>query len=239
MQDSPEMTAAGHRNGALPPLENGDRLTRHEFHRRYMAMPEVKKAELIEGRVYMPSPVRPEHASPHADIVTWLGVYRASTPGVQLADNATVRLDLDNEPQPDALLRLDLAQGGKSRISSDGYIEGAPELIVEVAASSAAYDLHEKRTTYRRNGVQEYLVWQVYDRRIDWWELREGAYEPLPVDQNSVICSRVFPGLYLDTSAMLSGNLAQVLATLQQHLGGKEHKVFVEKLAGALRDANS
>jgi hypothetical protein len=87
--------------------------------------------------------------------------------------------------------------------------------------------------------VQEYLVWQVYDRRVDWWELCEGAYEPLPSDQNGVICSRVFPGLCLDTSAMLSGNLAQALATLQQHLGGNEHNAFVEKLTGVTRDENS
>ena len=43
---------------ATLPLENGDRLTRAEFERRYAAMPRLKKAELIEGIVYVPSPVR-------------------------------------------------------------------------------------------------------------------------------------------------------------------------------------
>ena len=55
------------------PLENGDRLSRLEFERRYQAMPELKKAELIEGRVYMASPVRIIHGQPtsriHHDLV--------------------------------------------------------------------------------------------------------------------------------------------------------------------------
>lgn len=112
----------------IPCLENGDRLPRPEFERRYAAMPQVKKAELIEGIVYMPSPVRVrQHGRPHALVMGWLSNYWAATPGVDLCDNTTVRLDLDNEPQPDALLRI---EGGTSRISEDDYIEGSPELVV-------------------------------------------------------------------------------------------------------------
>ena len=116
------------------PLENGDRLSRYEFERRYERRPDVRKAELIEGVVYVSLPVRARgHGEPHAHLMTWLGVYSAATPGVHLADNATVRLDLDNEPQPDALLRLEPDKGGRSSITADDYIEGAPELIVEIA----------------------------------------------------------------------------------------------------------
>ncbi|MEM9926784.1 MAG: Uma2 family endonuclease, partial [Cyanobacteria bacterium P01_D01_bin.50] len=114
----------------LPPLENGDRLTRYEFERRYQAMIQIKKAELIEGVVYVASPVRAtKHSRPHAKIITWLGTYSAASLGVDLQDNATVRLDADNEPQPDALLRIETEAGGNSRISEDDYIEGSPELI--------------------------------------------------------------------------------------------------------------
>lgn len=141
-------------NGAvvsLPPLENGDRLTRAEFERRYEAMPGLKKAELVEGVVYVPSPVRyTQHGRPSSDVEIWLGTYRASTPGVGSAGNTTVRLDLDNEPRPDILLRID--QGGSSSVGEDGYVEGAPELISEVAASSASYDLHDKLRAYRAGG---------------------------------------------------------------------------------------
>ncbi|MCS6815437.1 MAG: Uma2 family endonuclease, partial [Cyanobacteria bacterium] len=148
-----------------PPLENGDALTRSEFERRYAAMPQVKKAELIEGIVYMASPLRFEpHAEPHADLVGWLWNYKVATPGTRLGDNSTVRLDLDNEPQPDAILLIDPRAGGQTRFSADGYIEGAPELVIEIAASSAAIDLRDKKRAYRRNGVQEYVVWQVLDR---------------------------------------------------------------------------
>jgi Uma2 family endonuclease len=167
--------------------------------------------------------------------MTWLGVYCAATPGVHLADNATVRLDLDNEPQPDALLRLEPDKGGRSSITADDYIEGAPELIVEVAASSAAYDLHGKLQVYRRNGVQEYLVWQVYDRRVDWFQWTEDGYAALTPDSSGVIHSRMFPGLHLAVPALLQGDMAQVLATLQKGLGTAEHRTFVARLADSRR----
>ena len=220
----------------LVPLENGDRLSRCEFERRYECRSDIKKAELIEGVVYLSLPVRARsHGEPHAHIMTWLGVYCAATPGVHLADNATVRLDLDNEPQPDALLRLEPDKGGRSSITADDYIEGAPELIVEVAASSAAYDLHDKLQVYRRNGVQEYLVWQVYDRRVDWFQWTEDGYAALTPDSSGVIHSRMFPGLHLAVPALLQGDMAQVLATLQKGLGTAEHRTFVARLADSRR----
>lgn len=209
------------------PLENGDKLTRVEFERRYEAMRRVKKAELIEGVVYMPSPVRVIHGSPHALIVTWLGTYLAATPRIQLADNATVRLDADNEPQPDALLRM---EGGNSWIDEDGYINGAPELIAEIAASSAAYDLRDKLQVYRRNGVQEYIVWQVYEKKIDWFRWRQGKYVFLQ-PQGGVIRSEVFPGLWLAVSDLVAGNLTQVLQVLQQGIDTVEHQELVKRLS--------
>lgn len=213
-------------------LENGDRLTRQEFERRYHAMPN-RKAELIEGKVYISSPVRiVNHGRPHAQIMTWLGTYYAATPGIDLGDNATVRLDSDNEPQPDGLLRLEPANGGRSRISEDGYVEGAPELIVEVAASSASYDLDDKLKVYRRNSVQEYLVWQVEDDRLDWFSLQDGAYVALLPDEAGIVRSRVFPGLWLAVSALLAGNVATVLAELQTGLKTAAHHNFVQTLNG-------
>jgi Uma2 family endonuclease len=212
------------------PLENGDRLSRVEFERRYQAMPEHQKAELIEGRVYMASPVRIIHGQPHAYIMTWLGVYCAATPGTQFADNTTVRLDTDNEPQPDALLRI---EGGRSQIDVDDYIQGAPELIVEIAASTASYDLQEKLQVYRRNGVQEYLVWQVSDRLFDWFYLRDGEYIKLQPDEKNIIKSEVFPGLWLELDSLLNYKLAKVIETVQQGLETAEHQEFITSIKKA------
>ena len=224
--------ALAEKKQTVPPLESGDRLTRAEFERRYEALPHVKKAELIEGVVYMPSPVRiVDHGQPHSDIVTWLGVYRAATPFVMLGDNATVRLDADNEPQPDALLRIASEAGGRSHVDEDGYVSGPPELIAEIAATSAAYDLHDKMHAYRRNGVAEYLVWLVYEKRIAWFVLTEGKYELLTVNSEGLLQSPTFAGLWLDTNALLEGNLAGVLETLQEGLRSQEHEAFVAKLA--------
>jgi Uma2 family endonuclease len=212
----------------IPPLENGDRLTRAEFERRYGAMEHVKKAELIEGVVHMPTPVKVSHGQPHAQLITWLGVYCTATPHVDVYDNTTVRLDADNEVQPDALLRLE--SGGHSTIGADGYIEGAPELIAEIAASSAAIDLHAKMNVYRRNGVREYVVWQTFESRLDWYELRDEVYAPLTPDAEGIIRSNVFPGLWLNAMALVTGDLASVLMELQKGLASKEHGEFLASL---------
>ena len=211
----------------VPPLENGDRLTRYEFERRYQAMIQIKKAELIEGVVYVASPVRAtKHGRPHASIIGWLIAYKAATPEVDVQDNATVRLDADNEPQPDALLRIEPEVGGNSRISEDDYIEGSPELIVEIAASSASYDLNDKLNAYRRNGVKEYIVWQMYENLLHWFILKEGRYISLEADKSGIIRSEVFPGLWLAVDALREGNLAEVLTVLQQGLRTNEHQDF-------------
>lgn len=215
----------------VPPLSPGDHLSRSEFERIYAAHPEIKKAELVEGRVYIPSPVtHPDHGRPHRDLVTWLGVYNAATPGVDGSDNATVRLDYDNEPQPDTFLRLETAQGGRSRLTPDRYIEGPPELVVEVAATSKSYDLNEKLRAYQRNGVQEYLVAQVYEQQVTWFALREGVYEPLAPDGSGILRSEVFPGLWLQPAALWAADIAGLLAVLQQGLASPEHAAFVERL---------
>ncbi len=212
----------------IPRLENGDRLTRKEFERRYQAMPNVKKAELIEGIVYMPSPARHrKHGKPQLSITSWLGQYIAFTPKVDGSDNATVRLDLDNEPQPDALLRLLPEHGGQTRLSEDDFLEGAPEFIVEISSSSASYDKHQKKDAYRRNGVQEYLIWLTNETRLEWWRLNDGVYEEIQPDNDGFLKSRVFPGLWLDAEALLQGNLARVFEVVQLGVTSDAHRAFV------------
>jgi Uma2 family endonuclease len=218
----------------IPLLRNGDRLTAAEFERRYSAMPGITKAELIEGVVYMPSPVsQEEHGGPHFDLITWLGVYRAFTPGVNGGDNSTLRLDLDNRPQPDAFLRLLPSHGGQSQTSDDGYVVGAPELTGEVSASSVSYDLHDKLNAYRRNGVREYVVWRVLDGEVDWFILRDGRFVRLTATAAGPYQSEVFPGLWLDAAALVRNDLARVLHVLQQGLASPEHAAFVERLRQA------
>lgn len=215
----------------IPPLENGDRLSRYEFERRYNTMPNLKKAELIEGIVYMPAALRfRSHGQPHSRMIGWLVTYEAATPGVAVGDNPTVRLDIDNEPQPDVVLLIDESAGGQTRISDDDYIEGAPELIVEIAASSAAIDLHAKKQAYRRNGVKEYIVWQVLDQKLCWFYLEEGEYLDLPIDADGVLRSRVFPGLWLAVAELLSGDMQRVLTILQAGLQSSEYTAFAQKL---------
>jgi len=216
---------------SVKPLENGDRLNRVEFEKRYELLPPHKKAELINGVVYMAAALRyKSHGLPHSSLMGWLATYAANTVGVELADNATVRLDLDNEPQPDALLRIRSDFGGQSHISDDDYIEGAPELVVEISGSTVSYDLYDKLTVYRRHGVQEYIVWRVYDQAIDWFYLEDGEYIKLEMNNLEIIESRIFPSLVLSINQLVQGNLAEVLALQQKQFKTKKHKNYCQKL---------
>jgi len=194
-------------------------------------MPDIKNAELIEGIVYMPSPVRITlHGWPHSLLGGWLVYYISKTPGLRCADNSTLRLDEDNEPQPDLMLRLPEAAGGESRISQEGYLEGPVEFIAEIAASSASIDLHAKFNVYRRNRVREYLVWRTEDGAIDYFVFRDGRYEPLRADVDGLLKSEVFPGLWLDPAALLQNDLPKLFQAIDKGVATPEHAAFVERL---------
>jgi Uma2 family endonuclease len=171
-----------------------------------------------------------QHGEPQLLIATWLGVYVALTPGVQGGGSATSQLDDDNEPEGDAVLRIRPEFGGQSQTDKNGYIVGAPELIVEIAASTTQRDLELKLEIYRRNGVREYLVWETLGEEFYWFELENGEYIRRFPDENHVIQSRVFPGLWLDVEVLLNGNLARVLQIVQQGTATAEHAAFVELL---------
>jgi Uma2 family endonuclease len=216
------------------PLENGDRLSRNEFERRYTESLDIKKAELIEGVVYVASPLRfQRHAEPHAKLMIWLGNYQIYTPGIKLGIEPTIRLDQDNEPQPDGVLLIDESLGGKSRITDDDYIEGAPELVAEIATSSAAYDLYDKKKAYKRNGIQEYIVWQSLENKLDWFGLHDSEYILLQPDVEGIIKSQVMPGLWLSVTALLAGDMVKVLEVLQTGLNSPEHTEFLQRLSGS------
>lgn len=214
----------------VPSLEMGDHLTRAEFERRYWATPGLKKAELIEGVVYMPSPVSRRHGRPHLWLGGWLTHFVSQTPGLDAADNATVRFDELNEPQPDLLLAIEASSGGQARVDEDDYFFGPPELIAEIAVSSVSYDLHSKLRVYQREGVREYLVWRTRDREIDWFQLRDGKFVPIASDASGIVKSTVFPGLWLDRAALLGGDLSRVFEVLQQGIHSPEHAQFVAAL---------
>lgn len=226
-------------NHPVPPLESGDRLSRAEFERRYNAHPEITKAELIEGVVYVASPVRVrKHGKPHIYISTWIGTYAASTPGIDIADNSTFRLDVDNEPQPDISVWIESGASIRAFVDEDDYLAGSPELLIEVAASSAAVDLTAKKNAYRRNEVQEYLVLQVYEQKTSWFEWHEGEYREIVADDDGVLRSRVFPGLWLDSQKFWANDLAGVLEVVQQGISSTEHSAFVERLSAGKVENN-
>lgn len=231
-QATPATTPVEKVNGAgRLPLHSGDRLSRAEFERRYADHPELK-AELIEGVVYVSSPVRSrQHSEPHSDIMGWLVTYRAATPAIRVNDNTTLRLDRENELQPDACMWIETS--GRTRVDADDYLAGAPELVVEVAASSVSYDLHDKLRVYRRNGVQEYLVLLALEREVRWYNWQGGEDRVIVAGDDGVMRSQLFPGLWLNPERFWQGDVAGVLAALQQGLATEEHAAFAQQLAAA------
>jgi Uma2 family endonuclease len=227
---STERTPAEAKETTLPPLENGDHLDQKTFHARYEAMPAGTRAELIGGVVHMPSPLKPRHGRIHTGIMKWLGAYEDATPNTELFDNTTAILGEASEPQPDAYLIVAPERGGQMRMNEDEYLEGAPELVAEVALSTEATDLHAKKSDYERAGVREYIVVALRQNRVYWFVSRNGHFVELTPDDNGIIRSEVFPGLWLDPAALLRLDGPRIREVLQQGLATPEHAAFVARL---------
>jgi Uma2 family endonuclease len=214
----------------LPALESGDRLDQKTFHERYEAMPEHIRAELVGGIVFLPSPWKTPHGRMRAKVCYWLCNYVDATPNTEALDNATVILDPDSEPQPDASLLITAAGQGQTHEENE-YIVGAPELIVEVALSTEAIDLHLKRSDYERVGVREYVVVILRQRRVRWWVWRGQRFEERTPDADGLFRSETFPGLWLDPEALLLLDGRRVAEMVRQGTATPEHTAFVARLA--------
>ncbi len=219
------------RPGILPTRIAGQRLERPTFHARYKAMSPDTRAELVGGVVSMPSPMRRDHAVEGHIVSGWLFHYERHTSGVKGASGATVLLDNAGEPQPDALLHVVPELGGQASVDAEGYITGAPELVVEIARASRSFDLGPKRDDYERAGVRdEYLVVELDPDRIHWFVHRGDRFEDVRAGADGIVRSEVFPGLWLDPVAIYHEDLDRLIGVLEQGLGAPEHAAFVARL---------
>ena len=212
-----------------PPLREGDRLSREEFMRRWDAMPDLKRAELIDGIVHMASPVSAVHGANHADLSAWLWHYAKSATGCRVYLSTTWLMSSDNAPQPDLALRILPEYGGQSRYEGE-YPVGAPELTIEVSYTTAARDAGDKLRLYERIGVREYMIALPAKRQVVWRELVGGKFREIPQDADGWLRSRVFPGLWLDPAALWRGDFS-VLTALQSGIETDEHRAFARELA--------
>ncbi len=215
----------------IPPLEPGDHTDQPTFHERYKQSPDDFRAELVEGIVFMPSPLGNDPSRYPSRIVAWLGQYVAATPGTDFKDNPTVILRSHSEPQPDAVLVVEPDRGGRTGISEDGFVTGPPELVIEVATSTEAYDLYEKRRDYERAGVAEHIVVAAREPRVQYFLLENGRFRE-EAATDGVFRSRAFPGLWLDETALLRLDMNTLLRTLRQGLDTSAHSTFVDQLTG-------
>lgn len=213
-------------------LVEGQRLDQPTFHALYEAMPPGARAELIDGVVYMPSPVGRAHSVAQVPLIVWLDYYADKTPGVEAMDNATTILGKKSEPQPDVLLRILPECGGRTRNKGD-YLQGPPELVVEVAKTSRFIDLGPKLADYQKAGVLEYVVRAMDPDEVLWFHREESGLVPKPVDADGFHRSTTFPGLWLDPAALLAGDRRRLRMVLDLGCATPEHAAFVERLAQA------
>jgi Uma2 family endonuclease len=214
----------------VPELHSGDHMRQKEFHRIYEQTEDKFKAELIGGIVYVASPLKLPHGKQHVCLAAVFGVYQGNTPGVEAGDSATIIMDEANEPQPDLYLRILPEHGGQSLTTHDEYLAGAPELLAEIAHSSRAIDLHGKKEQYAQAGVLEYIVVNLRDKQLRWFDLAHD--DEFASDTAGVFRSRVFPGLWIHGASLLARQHRRLMDTLQQGLATPEHAAFVAKLAG-------
>ena len=223
------------RRGApvLPPLTAGDRLDQPAFHERYQAMPPMTRAELVGGIVLMPSPLSFDHGETSVDVAGWLFHYRRKTPGVRGANDATVILSPRGEPQPDTLLFIPAQLGGQARINAAGYLEGAPELVVEIGRSSRHLDLNAKKSDYEQAGVREYLFIGLDPDEVRWFQRGRRGFTAQPAGPDAIFRSQVFPGLWLDPEALFAADLDRLIHALDQGINTPEHAAFAAQPAAA------
>ena len=204
----------------LPPLRDGDNLTRDEFMRRWEAMPDVKCAELIDSVVYMPSPISRIHGDYHSRMSIWLGTYATVTPECLMLDAGTWLMSKDSAPQPDLALCILPEHGGQSG-EEGAYCAGAPELIVEISHTTSTKDTGVKLRLYERSGVQEYLMVRPTKKQVTWLELVDGKYQEIAPDEDGLLRSRVFPGLWLDPKALWNRDLPGLAAAVQRGMAAR------------------
>ena len=217
-------------NAGLPSLVNGQRIDQATFHARYEAMPRGTRAELINGVVFMPSPVGPLHGRATVPALVWLSYYEENTPGVEVLENTSNALGPKSEPQPDATLRILTECGGRTR-AERRFLRGVPELVVEVSHTTRYHDLGPKLDDYERAGVQEYIVRALEPDEVLWHVLENGQLQCVSPGADGLYRSRVFPGLWLDPQALLARDTRRLRAVLDQGFATPEHAAFVARLA--------
>ena len=216
----------------IPPLRDGDRLDREEFHRRYEAMGEGAWAELIDSVVHLDR-VPGDYTSgrTRATLSGWIGSYRLHTPNLQAAIHLTTFVDTRNVFQPAvSLMRSDTA---RQRLGKDGYLRGSPDFACEVReGGDGCVDLNAKRLAYEQAGLGELLV-VLLDKpwRVRWLSLVHGAFADVhPDPADGLFKSRVFPGLWLDVDALFADDLQRLSAAVERGCATPEHAAFVERL---------
>ncbi len=173
------------------------RMTAEEF----LALPETTAIhELLDGEVYMAPPPMTSHQSVSGNAYFYLRTLIQQ--GRWFAAPTGVYLDEVNIPEPDILwLAPDHIDKIKPR-----YIEGAPDLIVEILSkSTAARDKESKFHLYERHGVLEYWMVDPSNEYVEVYLLKDGVFDRTGVhDKSGSFTSSLFGDVVIQVAAFFA-----------------------------------
>ena len=163
----------------------------------YMLLDEGAPFQLINNQLVMsPSPL-----ATHQYIVArisriMLNFLEDNDLGGYAGGTVDVTFDDNNVFQPDFVY---VAQERISDIVKL-RLEGAPDLAIEILSpSNAKYDLRQKKATYEKYGVREYIIFDPVAKTADLFTLKDGSYYlHQKAQENELLHSIILPGFSFD-----------------------------------------
>lgn len=137
-----------------------------------LAYQERRKEELIDGKIVAMAPAAPSHTYFANGILTIFRVYLKGKRCVPFGENTLVHLSDKDKYCPDVMVVCD-----RSKIKKN-YVEGAPDLAVEVLSpSTMRYDRGKKKDAYEAAGVPEYWLVDWHHKSVEVYLLEDGHYQ--------------------------------------------------------------
>ena len=156
-----------------PRLRAGARMSLEEF----LALGETdERLELIDGALYIMSTPTKDHQFLLARLIVYFELYLDAftlAPAEVYQDIITILSpELQRVVEPDLVVIL----GGRNDIGGLIYVEGVPDIVVEILSSDRSHDLVRKRQIYAEAGVREYWILDPRHDTVTLLELRGGVY---------------------------------------------------------------
>jgi Uma2 family endonuclease len=187
------------------------------FEKFYEIVEENVKADLLDGKIIRDSPAIPRHSHVVTRLGRLIGDFAEKFDiGEVFGATASVRLSKYQGPEPDVFF----IRKSRLRIMGEKYIDGPPDLCVEVISkSSRKIDRGRKFVLYAEHGVKEYWIVDPLRNTVEFYENHDGAWVEIKPDERGRLHSKVLPGFWFNPKWLSKDLLPPVSEMLQEILG--------------------